>query len=144
MAAERGLAGVLRHRWPHHGGFAVFAVVSAVVDPTVAGWALLLAVMTGAVAVGFFLYAFRVCLSAADDGLIVRSLSAETRIPWDDIVDCAPGYFGIRITRRDGSSVNASAVQRPNYAVWLKRESRADRVAAEIRRRAKSAGSSST
>jgi Bacterial PH domain len=142
VATGRGVAsGVRLSLWM--GVLAVVSIASAVLDPSVAGWALLAAALTGAAAVGFFMYTFRVSLTAVDEGLTVRSLASETRIPWADIVDCAPGYYGIRITRRDGSSVNASAVQTPNYAAWFKLESRADEVSAEIRRRTESAAQSS-
>jgi hypothetical protein len=111
--------------------------------PSVAGWALLTAALTGAAAVGFYLDTFRVSLTAADEGLIVRSLASETRIRWADIVDCAPGYYGIRITRRDGSSANASACRSRTTHDGSSLSRAPDNVAAEIQRRAASAASSS-
>jgi hypothetical protein len=54
-----------------------------------------------------------------------------------------PGDGGRDVATGRGSSVNASAVQKPNYAAWFKLESRADEASAEIQRRAESAASSS-
>ena len=82
-----------------------------------------------AAAVGFWRYALRVSISASDEGVSVTSLRKTTRIAWAEIGSCAPGYWGLEISLRDGTTVNASVVQKPNYATWFKLRTRADDVA---------------
>jgi hypothetical protein len=111
------------------GAFAIGFAVHTALDPTGLGYAVLLILIVGPASVAFWLYALRVSITASDNGVTVVSLTGTTRIAWDEIMHCTPGYWGIEITLRDGTVVNASAIQKPNYATWLKRRTRADEVA---------------
>ncbi len=81
-------------------------------------------------------YAFRARVTATDDALLVVGCFSERRIPWSDVVGADPGYSGITVHLRDGSSVVAAAVQKANLSVWLGHRTRADAVAGFIRERA--------
>jgi Bacterial PH domain len=121
--------------------FAFAVAVVAVVEPSSIAVSLFLIAILGPSAAVFFRYAFGVSIAADSQGLIVRSLlRTTTRVPWVDVTDCSAGYYGITIHLRDGSFVRASASQKPNHAKWFDRETRADRIAAEIRHRAALAG----
>lgn len=116
--------------------FFVFAGVGisvAVGDPTAAALPMLFAGGSAAIGMGFLAYAVRVSITMDNDGLLVRNLIRETRVPWSDIADCSAGYCGITIVRQDGSTVTPSAAQKPNYAEWFNLESRAERICTQIR-----------
>lgn len=81
-------------------------------------------------------YAFRARIVAKDDVLVVIGSLSERTIPWSDVVGADPGYSGITVHLRDGSSVIAGAVQKANISAWLGRRTRADAVAGFIRERA--------
>lgn len=96
-------------------------------------FALFVAVVPAVVAL---LYAVRARIVALEDVLVVGGCMSERWIRWSDVVGAKPGYSGITIHLRDGSSVVASAVQKANVSVWLGRRTRADAVSAVIRERA--------
>jgi len=81
-------------------------------------------------------YAFRARIVATDDALVVVGCLSKRKIPWSDVIGADPGYSGITVHLRDGSSVVAGAVQKANVSVWLGRHTRADAVAGFIRERA--------
>lgn len=114
-------------------------LVAGVLTPETLPWSFVVAVMSGAGAIGFWLAATRSAVTASDDGVTVRGLLSTTQIPWGDVVRCVPGYAGIAIVQRDGSVVNASAVQKSNYSRATGRRTRADEVAEELETRARSA-----
>ena len=97
------------------------------------GLALFGAVAPAAVAL---LYAVRARIVATDDVLLLVGCLSERRIPWVDVVGADPGYFGMTVYLRNGSSVVAGAVQKTNLSSWLGRRTRADAVAEFIRERA--------
>src|SRR5260370_41064316 len=49
----------------------------------------------------------RPVIAARSTGVYVRNLRSEVVVPWPDIVKIVPGKSGLRIYRRDGSSVLA-------------------------------------
>jgi ABC-type sugar transport system permease subunit len=118
------------------GAFAIGFAIAAVLDPSGVGWALLLILMVVPAAVAFWLYALRVSITASEEGVCINSLSRTTRVSWDEISHCTPGYWGIEISLHDGTIRNASAVQKPNYATWFKLRTRADEVADALNARA--------
>ena len=66
-----------------------------------------------------------------DEVIVVRPLTTR-RYQLRSIVDAAPGYYGTTFTSDDDSTFSAATLQRPNYAAWFGRTSRADRVATLI------------
>ena len=86
----------------------------------------------GGGAVAFYLGGIRSRICAEAEGLLVVNGVGSHRIPWGDILSASPGYFGITLVRRDGTSVTAWAVQKSNLATWGGRRTRADDVAETI------------
>ena len=120
------------------GALASGGLVAGVLSPDTLPWSFVVAVLVGAGAIGFWLAATRSAITASDDGVTVRGLLSTTQIPWIDVARCVPGYSGIAIVRRDGSVVNASAVQKSNYSRVAGRRARADEIAEELETRARS------
>jgi Bacterial PH domain len=77
-------------------------------------------------------------LSASGDGIAVRNPLRTTVVPWSDVERCVPGALGLVIERRAGTGkpVVAWAVRKPDLALWLRRRTRADEVAAALEERA--------
>ncbi|MCW6009847.1 PH domain-containing protein [Micromonospora sp. CPCC 205371] len=69
----------------------------------------------------------------ADDRIVVRNPLGTREVPLREVSEVATGYGGLTIVTRDRQRVVAWAVQKSNAATWMKREVRADRVAAAIR-----------
>lgn len=120
------------------GALATGGIVSGFVAPDSRPWSFVVAAMTSAGAVGFWLAATRPALTASDDGVTVRGALTTTQVGWTDVIRCVPGYSGIAIVRRDGSVITANAVQKSNYAQAAGRRTRADEVAKAIEARARS------
>lgn len=80
-----------------------------------------------------FLYSFATSLAITEDRLIVRNLGLLDWMPLQEIKSVEAGYGGLTITAHDGRVLRARAVEKPNYAQWLGRRTRADRVVEEIR-----------
>ncbi|MEV5982593.1 hypothetical protein [Streptomyces sp. NPDC052114] len=80
-----------------------------------------------------FLYAFATSVAMTDDKLVVRNLGLVDWIPLQDIKAVEGGYSGLTITAHDGRVLRGRAVEEPNYALWLGRRTRSDRVVADIR-----------
>ena len=68
-------------------------------------------------------------LTAAPDGITVRNRFDSVTIPWGDIAELTPGAWGMAITRKSGSTVNAEAVQKTNVDIVKKTRTRADAIA---------------
>ncbi|MFE0174068.1 hypothetical protein ACFWZ2_17280 [Streptomyces sp. NPDC059002] len=84
-------------------------------------------------AIAGFLYCFATSVAITDDRVTVRNLGLVDWIPLSDIASVEAGYSGLTITAHDGRVVRGRAVEKPNYARWLGRRTRADRVVDEIR-----------
>jgi hypothetical protein len=88
----------------------------------------------------FYTNAIRPFIEARHEGLIVQNQWRRYDIPWADIKKVTPGYYGLVIERHDGPTVRAWAVQKSNWAAFRNWETRADRVAHEIARKARARG----
>jgi hypothetical protein len=75
-------------------------------------------------------------IAVRSEGIEIRNPHARQMVPWDDIVDITPGYFGLTIRRRTGPDVVAWAVQKSNIARWTRHHTRADDVAEILRKEA--------
>jgi len=71
-------------------------------------------------------------ITASPDGLLIQGMFLKTRVGWPDFQSVTPGYYGLVITRMDGSITVASAVTKANFFIWTKRQRRADRIANDI------------
>ncbi|GLI02123.1 hypothetical protein Pa4123_74010 [Phytohabitans aurantiacus] len=69
----------------------------------------------------------------AGDRVVVRNPLGTREVPLREVSEVSTGYGGLAIVTRDRQRVVAWAVQKSNAATWMKREVRADRVAAAIR-----------
>jgi hypothetical protein len=90
----------------------------------------------GFVAVAFWLpaglglrFARRARVEVMPDGLVVVTTFSEHRFLWSEIRSAVAGYAGIAICLRDGRTFLAGAVQKGNYAGWLRLRTRADELA---------------
>jgi hypothetical protein len=63
-----------------------------------------------------------------DEGIFVRNPFRAILIRWEEIEDCEPGYYGLRIRRRTGGPITAVGVQKGNISEWLNRRTKADQV----------------
>ena len=108
-------------------GFTVSPPSATGYVPAVVFW-----LMVPIVAFGVWRNAFVAHVACMPEGLRVRNASSEVVIPWAEIVSVKPTYWGLWITERDGRIVTARAVQKSNAATWLRRRTRADRIAATI------------
>ena len=66
---------------------------------------------------------------------VVRNRIGMKTIPYGDIAWVRPGYYGTTIKTKSGSAVVAWAVQKPNWATWFNKQTRADELAAAIKQR---------
>ena len=115
----------------------LLAVTFTAAPPSATGYlpAAVLWVLTAVTAIGVWRGAFRPSITCTPTGLHIRNPGSEAFVPWADIHTVTPGYYGIAIKERTGDVVTAWAVQKPNWATWLHRRTRADDVADAIRRR---------
>jgi hypothetical protein len=100
---------------------------------------LVAAAMLAAVAAGLIWFSWRPSLTLLDDRVVVRNPLGTVTVPLRRIVATGPGYTGLVLRLADGRVVTAWAVQKTNLATWLHRETRSDRVAAQILRAAHAA-----
>jgi hypothetical protein len=69
-------------------------------------------------------------LVLADDKITVVKLFGAARVDWGDVAGVVSGYWGLTIILRDSRRVRAQFIlAKPNYSLWLGRETRADKVA---------------
>ncbi len=78
-------------------------------------------------------FAYHPRISITGDDLVVRNPLRTRRIPVAEVTDVQPGYSGLQFSQLSGPNVVGWAVQKTNVAQWLRRETRADRIAAEVR-----------
>lgn len=101
-------------------------------EPEAIGWTFAIVVLTLPGVVAFILAAVRPRVCAGTSALKVRNLVATHHVPWEEVLQAEPGYYGIIIRRRTEADVVAVAVQKSNMASWLGRRTRADLVAERI------------
>jgi hypothetical protein len=77
--------------------------------------------------------AFHCNIELGADTLTVRNPFNTRVLQLADIVNVESGYSGIEIKLRSGKKRTAWAVQRTNLSLFLGRETRSDRIVAEIR-----------
>ncbi|MCA1843359.1 MAG: PH domain-containing protein [Actinobacteria bacterium] len=112
-------------------GLLLAAVLSG--DPSL----LVVAIIFGGPFVAYgYLAAFRPRVELTPPGLVVVNPLSTRRVAWGDLVAAQPGYWGARLTRRDGSTLNVWAGQKTNWAVWLGRRARSDDMCQAIAERA--------
>ena len=71
----------------------------------------------------------RVCIG--DEHVVVRNPLWTVRVPFDEVADAEPGYFGVTVRRHEKRPVTAWAVQQANAAQGT--ETRAWQLARAIR-----------
>jgi hypothetical protein len=77
--------------------------------------------------------ALRPYVAVGSEGIEVQNPVRRHQISWSNVIGVTPGYSGLSFQTKDGKTVTAWAVQKSNLATWRGKETRADRVAAEIR-----------
>lgn len=92
-------------------------------------------VFVSAALLPFFVWrcAFHCSIELSSDTLVVRNPFTTQVVQLADIVTVESGYSGIEIRLRNGKKRTAWAVQRANLSLLLRRETRSDRIVAEIR-----------
>lgn len=86
------------------------------------------------------LAALRPYVAVEPDGIEIQNPVRRHRILWNNVAGVTPGYSGLTFQTKEGETVTAWAVQKSNLATWRGRKTRADRVAAEIRRLVREGG----
>ncbi len=71
-------------------------------------------------------------IASSPEGIVVQNPLLRRTIPWQSVRRIQGGYYGLRITTKEGDTVIAWAVQKSNVAKWTKRRTRADRVATAL------------
>jgi hypothetical protein len=91
--------------------------------------------------VALFLYAniLRPKLCIDSERMTIRNTGRTRTFSRELVRRASPTYYGLFIHLKDGHIHRARAIQKPNYASWLKRRTRADQVADEINQWAASA-----
>lgn len=117
----------------------LIAVAFAVTGAGHAGVALASGLLCLGVAALIYLLTFVPYLKATQDRLVIRNPFQVSDILWSNIEDFRPGYWGIVVMKKDGSSVTAMAVQKANASVWLGVETRADDVVDVLKQRRRAA-----
>ena len=84
---------------------------------------------------GAWRYAFVPFVALRTSDVLVRNRWGQQVIPYGDIASVHPGYYGTTFRLKTGSSVTAWAVQKPNWASWLHRRTRADDLSDAITER---------
>jgi len=97
------------------------------------------AALLAAVAATLWWFTWHPSITLEADRVVVRNPFGTVTVPLAQIASTSPGYAGLVLRRWDGTAVTAWAVQKTNLATWLHRETRADRVAAQILRAAHTA-----
>lgn len=118
-----------------------FVVVAAgvTVGGTSPGIAVILWCATVAIGIGAWRWAFVPYVALTPDGVVVQNMFDRVEVPYPDIALVGVSYAGLTIRRGSGGRlVVAWAVQKSNFARWMRRRTRADDVADAIRARARS------
>jgi hypothetical protein len=76
----------------------------------------------------------RLCLEADATGIRVTNYFSTFRVPWRSVqrFEAPSDSVGIRAILRDGTSLKASAVQKPRVTAWLHAPSHADAAVREL------------
>ncbi|NEA41925.1 hypothetical protein [Streptomyces sp. SID11385] len=122
-------------------GFLAFAVFGVITGAAKAGP--VFAVFLAAAGVAGLLYSFATSITLTDDRVIVRNFGLTEEVMLTDITRVDVGYGGTSLFGRNGIKVRAFAVEKSNYAAWLGRVTRADRVKKALLDAAKTAQHSS-
>jgi hypothetical protein len=107
------------------------------------GVAALLWVFAVTLALGAWRILFVPYVALQSTQVVVQNRIGRTAIPYSEIVAVRAGYYGIRITKRDRGEVLAWAVQKPNWATWSHKRTRADDLVGAIVARTQSPHASS-
>ncbi|WP_158678800.1 hypothetical protein [Streptomyces sp. Tu6071] len=107
-------------------GFLALAVFGVIAGVAKAGPVFVL--FLAAAGVAGLLYGFATSITLTDDRVIVRNFGLTEEVMLTDVVRVDVGYGGTSLFGRDGAKVRAFAVEKPNYAAWMGRVTRADRV----------------
>ena len=113
-------------------GFSVFLLGAVIATPSRNAWL----VPAGAFLAGAIVTARVVlspCITAWDDGLMVRNPGRTTDIPWSEIVSVRPSTDGLVIERANDAPVVGWAVQQQGFSDE-RHPTRAMTIAAEIMR----------
>jgi hypothetical protein len=88
----------------------------------------------GVSGLALFLYAniLRPKLCIDGERMMIRNAGRTRTVPRELVHRASPTYYGLFIHLKDRHIHRARAIQKPNYATWLKRRTRADQVADEI------------
>jgi len=95
-------------------------------------------VLAGCVALVYWTVVRPRLILTANEIVIVKWFRT-VRVPLVDVVAARAAYYGLTFSLADGSTRECSCLQTPNYARWLGRPSRADRVGAYVVGRAAAA-----
>ncbi|MDT0425351.1 MULTISPECIES: hypothetical protein [Streptomyces] len=107
-------------------GCLAFAILGLITGAAGAGP--VFAVFLAGAGVAGLLYGFATSITLTDDRVIVRNFGLTEEVMLTDVVRVDVGYGGTSLFGRDGAKVRAFAVEKPNYAAWMGRVTRADRV----------------
>ena len=80
----------------------------------------------GLVLATYFLSVARQRIEISERGLRAHTSVRTYWIPWDEIVWCSTGYWGLTIGLRDGRSIRVATLGKPNWSVWFHRRVVAD------------------
>ena len=115
-------------------GFVMVAVRHETTAPAGGPW--FGAVLFAAVAAAFWWVTMRLRLIADDSGITIRNVFAVHHVAWGEIRKITPGYWGLKIERSTGPSINVTVVQKSNYAQGLGKHTRSDAIALYLAQRA--------
>jgi hypothetical protein len=79
-------------------------------------------------------------VAATEAGLVIRNPLETVTVPWEDLVEAAAGFDGVRIGRLSAPPTTIWAVQKANFSTWSGARTRADAVAAKIQELAAARG----
>jgi hypothetical protein len=97
-------------------------------------------VLAAGIGTAYWSYSLRPAIRLDDSSVTVINPWRRTSVPLTSVLRVAPGYSGINIEYLIGNRpgvVCAWAVQKANLSTWRGRQTRADRVAEAIKRRAR-------
>jgi hypothetical protein len=126
-----------RNVWHQPVGMLVFCVsaclflafLSFAFEPS--DWAFIVLLCT-APGLASWIFVIRPRLVMLDEELVLVGVAWTWRYPLRDVVRAEPDGFGTTFWLVNGDTFNAATLARPNYAAWLKRRTRAHKVATVI------------
>lgn len=99
-------------------------------------WLLIGLVAAGPFVAVVLLTTLRPRIEALPEGLSITNPLRKYFVRWDELGEITPGYWGLQVELSDGRLINAFAAQKSRRSSWQDRSTRADGIAAELRRRA--------